>query len=410
VSNFVDVAIIGAGPYGLSVAAHLRALGVEFRIFGKPMELWRNHVPDGMRLKSDGSSSDLADAASDLTLKKYCAEAGIEHDDHRAPVTLDTFLRYSAAFQNRFVPEVEPKLLVAMEKTANAYALRFDDQDMVIARRVVLAVGIQHFAHLPDFLAGLPPELVSHSSRYGRLDGFVGRETLVMGAGASAIDIAGLLTDRGAEVSLMMRRPSFEFHTPPGERSLLSRLRRPSSPMGAGWQLRLFGDEPRLFYAMPQALRRRQARALLGPSAGWFMKDSIVGRVPILTGHFPHRAEIRGDRLHVRATTLDGGETEIVTSHLIAGTGYRIDLRRLGFLAPLYPRMRVVEQAPVLSTHFESSLRGLYFVGFASLPQFGPSVRFLCGTRYTARRTARHLEASLVRRMVSVAGPVSINF
>src|SRR6185312_16558536 len=38
-----EVAIIGAGPYGLSLAAHLAASKVSFRVFGRPMELWRHH-------------------------------------------------------------------------------------------------------------------------------------------------------------------------------------------------------------------------------------------------------------------------------------------------------------------------------------------------------------------------------
>lgn len=409
-SSFVDVAIIGAGPYGLSIAAHLQALGVEFRIFGKPMEFWREHMPPGMRLKSDGSSSDLADAESRLTLKNYCAETGIEHHDSRVPVGLDTFVRYGMAFQTRFVPGLEAKRLVAMEKVANAYVLRFDDQEIVMARRVVLAVGMAHFQHLPEFLADLPPELVSHSSRYGRLDGFRGRDVMVMGAGASAIDIAGLLKDEGAEVSLLTRRPNLEFHAPPTPRSPLSRLRNPNTQMGAGWRLRIFGDQPLLFHALPDGLRRRQARTLLGPSAGWFMKDSIVGRVPVVTGLIPRRAEIENGRLRLRATALDGSEKDVVTTHLIAGTGYRVDVRRLDFLASSLSRqLRTIDQAPVLSANFESSLRGLYFAGFAALPHFGPLVRFVLGARYTARRLARHLDASLVRRSVAIGRPVSIN-
>jgi cation diffusion facilitator CzcD-associated flavoprotein CzcO len=52
-----DVAIIGAGPYGLSVAAHLRSRGREPRVFGDPMKLWRMQMPKGMRLTSEGFAS-----------------------------------------------------------------------------------------------------------------------------------------------------------------------------------------------------------------------------------------------------------------------------------------------------------------------------------------------------------------
>ena len=56
-SDVVDVAIIGAGPYGLSLAAHLQAAGVSYRHFGSPMWLWRQAMPQGMYLKSQGFAS-----------------------------------------------------------------------------------------------------------------------------------------------------------------------------------------------------------------------------------------------------------------------------------------------------------------------------------------------------------------
>src|SRR5882672_7489182 len=66
-----DVAIVGAGPYGLSIAAHLRSTDVTFRIFRRPMQTWREHMPNGMLLKADGFASNLADPASSFTLKSF---------------------------------------------------------------------------------------------------------------------------------------------------------------------------------------------------------------------------------------------------------------------------------------------------------------------------------------------------
>ena len=37
-----NVAIVGAGPYGLAAAAHLRRAGVEVRVIGQPMSFWQN--------------------------------------------------------------------------------------------------------------------------------------------------------------------------------------------------------------------------------------------------------------------------------------------------------------------------------------------------------------------------------
>ena len=410
-SSFVDVAIIGAGPYGLSVAAHLDALGVDYRIFGKPMQLWREHMPPGMRLKSDGASSDLVDPEDALTLKKFCAREGFEHDDTRVPIRLENFVAYGMAFQKRFVPRLEEKFVTAMEQAENGFILHLDDHDVAMARRVVIAVGVAPFKFMPDFLAGLPEEFVSHSSRYGSFDALHGKQVIVMGAGASAIDVAGLLRDRGTAVSVMTRRPTIEFHAPPGYRSLRNRLRAPNTGIGAGWQLRIFAGEPRAFHALPESVRLHKAKTLLGPSTGWFMKDSIVGKVPLLTGMTPHRAEARGGKLHIDATAADGTRRQIVTDHLISGTGYRADLRRLGFLTDALRRqIKAVGHTPVLSANFETSVNGLYFVGPATLNSFGPTVRFVFGARYSARRIAPALVKSLARQRAArrITSPESV--
>lgn len=406
-SSFVDVAIIGAGPYGLSVAAHLRALGIDHRIFGKPMQLWREHMPHGMRLKSDGGSSDLVDPDDALTLKKYCAANGIEHHDSMIPVKLDTFVAYGMAFQKRFVPNVEEKFVTTMERVANGFILRFDDNDTVIARRVVLAVGVAAFKFMPEFLTGLPEEFVTHASRYGSFDALHGKNITVMGGGASAIDCGGLLADIGEDVSVMTRRDSIEFHAPPGHRSWKNRLRSPNTGIGSGWRLRIFHDQPLAFHVLPTSIRHKQAAALLGPSTGWFMKDSIVGKVPLLTGLTPRHAEVRHGKLHIEATNQFNAIKTIVTDHLVSATGYKIDLRKLDFLPDtLRAQIRQVNHTPALSTHFETSVSGLYVVGPASLHSFGPLVRFVHGARYTARRIAPFLAASLTRGHAAAVAPV----
>ena len=77
----LDTAIVGAGPYGLSIAAHLRRRGIPFRIFGRPMDSWLHHMPKGMMLKSDGFASDIYDPERAFTLRQFCAERGIEYAD-----------------------------------------------------------------------------------------------------------------------------------------------------------------------------------------------------------------------------------------------------------------------------------------------------------------------------------------
>jgi thioredoxin reductase len=348
-----------------------------------------------MYLKSDGSSSDLSDPDGALTLKSFCVQRGYEHHDTKKPVSLECFVEYGLAFQKRFAPELEAKQLVSLEKLAEGFLLHFSDGETVAAHRVVIAVGITHFRHLPDFLAGLAPELVSHSSQYGPVDDVVGRRVAIMGAGASALDLAALLHERGADVTVIARRPAIDFHGAPRDRALWRRVVRPTSGIGNGWRLYAFSTIPQLFHALPEPLRRRQADALLGPATGWFMKDRVVGRVPILTGHTPLRAVVREKRIHLNLSDANGARRELVVDHIIAATGYKIVLSRLPFMTEhLRSLIRMSGSAPVLSSSFESSVPGLFFVGPIAMYSFGPVVRFVYGAKYTARCISRYIARS----------------
>src|SRR5271168_4278853 len=105
--TILPVVVIGAGPYGLSVAAHLRGRGIAFRIFGRPMDSWLAHMPKGMMLKSDGFASDIYAPDGEFTLKHFCDERGVEYRDTGLPVRIETFTSYGFAFQQRMVPQLE---------------------------------------------------------------------------------------------------------------------------------------------------------------------------------------------------------------------------------------------------------------------------------------------------------------
>ena len=107
----VAVAIVGAGPYGLSIAAHLSAQGIEAAVFGAPMDSWRSGMPSGMRLKSEGFATNLSDPAGRFTLKAFCAGEGISYADIGVPVAVETFAAYGLAFQERFVPRLDNRFV-----------------------------------------------------------------------------------------------------------------------------------------------------------------------------------------------------------------------------------------------------------------------------------------------------------
>jgi len=402
----IETVIVGAGPYGLSMAAHFRSRGIPFRIFGRPMDSWVAHMPKGMMLKSDGFASNIYDPGSKFTLEKFCSERGIQYAHMGVPVKLGTFGDYGMAFKDRMVPELEDKQVVEIARLSDGYSLRLDTGEEVKARQVVLAVGITHFEHVPENLAHLPAEMLSHSYRHQNLESFKGRSVVVVGAGSSAIDMAALLRDADADVQLVARATSLKFHTAPQpgkRRSWWARTRHPDSGLGPGMRSRFFSDFAGLFYYLPQNTRLDLVRKTLGPSAGWFVKDKVMGRVPLVLGYTVERAEADGGKVRLHLRGLDGSTREIITDHVIAATGYKVDVDRLAFLAPdIRSKLKCVNRTPILSTSFESSVPGLYFVGLASANSFGPLMRFAYGAGFSAERVTRKMVKALARKPVSV--------
>ena len=400
----LETAIIGAGPYGLSVAAHFRRRGIPFRIFGRPMDSWLAHMPKGMMLKSDGFASDIYDPESAFTLRQFCAERGIEYADTGIPVRLETFTAYGLAFRERMVPELEDKLVAKVERLPGGFLLQLEDGETVQARKVVLAIGITHFAYIPESLAHLPTEVLSHSARHRELEPFRGRDVVVIGGGSSAMDLAGLLHESGAQVQLISRRGELKFHSQPTgkPRSRWQQIRHPQSGLGPGMRSRFFANSPLAFHYLPERIRVEAVRRTLGPSGGWFIRDKVIGKVPLHLGCTPQRAQVQNGRVHLSVRAADGSEREIVTEHVIAATGYRVDLERLKFLSSeIRSRLKTVQGSPMLSSSFESSVPGIYFVGVAAANSFGPVMRFAFGAGFAARRVTQTIAKALAQSPAS---------
>ena len=403
----LNTAIIGAGPYGLSIAAHFRRSGISFRVFGRPMDSWLAHMPKGMMLKSDGFASDIYDPEKAFTLRQFCAEQGIDYADAGVPVRLDTFSAYGLAFRDRMVPELEDKLVVSVERVTGGFQLRLEDGETFRVRRVVLAVGITHFEYVPENLAHLPSKFLSHSARHREVEPFRGRNVVVIGGGASALDLTGLLHEAGADVQLVSRREELKFHSrPTGKpRSQWQEIRHPQSGLGPGMRSRFFADAPGAFHYLPERLRLEAVRRSLGPSGGWFIRDKVVGKVPLHLGCTPQGAEVKDGKVYLSVQAADGSRREIVTEHVIAATGYRVNLERLKFLnAEIRSQLKTVGGSPVLSSTFESSMPGLYFAGVAAANSFGPVMRFAFGAGFAARTLTRALAKSAAKE--PAAAPV----
>jgi thioredoxin reductase len=395
-SSSVDVAVIGAGPYGLSTASHLLARGLDVRVFGLPMQTWRESMPTGMKLKSEGFASSLSDPGNELTLGKYCQMNGIPYAHTGLPIKVELFADYGNAFQKQFIPHLERKLVASVEANPNGFDLRLDDGETLTARRVVVASGIRAFDYLPPELRDLPSELVTHSACYGDAAQLAGRDVVVVGAGSSAADIAALLRTSGAKPTILTRRTTVRFQTPLGERSLYEAIKAPMTGLGPGWKSVLCVKGPLLFHAMPEAFRVNVVQRYLGPAPAWFVREQVEGHVPYITQSSITKAVATDQGVRLSVRHADSSTKDVIADHVIAATGYRVDVDRLTFLGNgIRSGLRRADSAPALSRDFESSIPNLYFVGTASANSFGPMMRFAYGADYTARRLSRHLARQL---------------
>ena len=218
----------------------------------------------------------------------------------------------------------------------------------------------------------------------------------MIGAGSSAVDIAALLNEAGVEVHLVARRNSIAFHKPSEERRpIIQRLLAPRSGLGLGWKSKLCTDAPFVFHAMPQRLRFRAVQRHLGPSPGWFIRDKVVDRFPLHLGATIQGASLENSHVSLRFTERDSPPTDLRLDHIIGATGFRVAISRLKFLdEDMRRQIRAVDDTPVLSRNFETSIPDLYMVGVASANCFGPLTRFAFGAKFTARHLSRHLAAT----------------
>jgi thioredoxin reductase len=392
-SGSVHVAIIGAGPYGLSLAAHLRASGVDYRIFGEPMGAWKNNMPPGMLLKSYPWASSLSDPRSEFAVKTFCGERSLPYHDQLMPLPLSRFIEYGEAFQTRYVPAVERKTLIALERAFDGFHATFEDGETLHARRVVVAVGLHPFKRLPHQAEHLPTDVCSHSGEYGSLDSLVDKEVIVVGSGSSATDLAALLHEREISVSLVARGSQINFADRPRLRTLFERTTAPMSGIGHGWTMGTCAIYPQLIRLLPANSRVRLANArALGPLGGAFVKDRVVGKVPVLLGRELRGVGTRNGKVLLDVVDPSGVHHSLRADHIIFATGYKIDAGRLGFLnQTLLDQIRVVDAAPQLSARYETSVPGLHFIGPAAANSFGPVCRFVYGTYHPARHLARYL-------------------
>lgn len=387
----IDIAIIGAGPYGLAAAAHLRRAGAEVAVLGDPMSFWRS-MPKGMLLRSNWTATCIGEYEGPLSLDSYRTATGAKFDK---PVPLDRFIDYGTWVAGQVVPDADRRTVEQLEGDGAGFRLRLaggeqgEREAELRARRVVVAAGIAPFANRPPAADGLPPELVSHSSEHQDLGRFSGRRVLVVGGGQSALESAALLHEGGAQVEVIARADHLnwlhggKYHRLLGRFAPLFYAPTDVGPLGLSRLVAV----PAAFTALPRRLQEPLAYRSIRPAGATWLGPRLRD-VPITLSRSVSSLTPQAGELLV---TLSNGEKRAV-DHLLLGTGYRVDIARYPFLAPaLLDRIERASGYPVLGPGLQSSVPGLHFLGAPAAWSFGPTMRFVSGGWYSANALTKAL-------------------
>jgi len=391
-----EVAVVGAGPYGLSVAAHLRGAGIATHVFGEPMGFWRHNMPKGMLIRSPWRATHLSDPGRALSLDAYASSCGLDSGKH---LSLEKLVAYGAWFQRHAVPEVDRRAVRLIDTAKDGFRLKLADGDMLNTDRVIVATGLLNQEYRPPLFRDLPRALVSHTSEHADLSVFRGKRVAVIGRGQSACESAALLSEAGAAVELISRGAIHWLGLSIARTWLRRRLHKaltPPSEVGP-FPLSWLVEAPGLVRLLPPEIRGEFTQRCLKAGATGWLKPRFTN-VVCNPGRSITGARALGDGI---ALDLDGAATAF--DHVLLGTGYRIDISRLGILAPqLLERVACAEGSPLLGPGLESSLPKLHFVGCYAVKSFGPLLRFIAGAPYAARAVANAAR----RRLASKPDPV----
>ncbi len=371
-----ELLVIGAGPYGLSVAALAQERGIGTMVAGRPMDFWREHMPAGMFLRS-GPDWHL-DAAGIHTLEAFLADRGIEQGAVD-PIPVGVFLEYAEWFQDAKKIRPSGRLVESLAKADGRFEAVLDSGERIEADAVAAAPGIARYLNLPDWASSLPPGSAAHTCNLVRFDEMAGARVLIVGGRQSAYEWAALIREHGAaRVDIVHRhevprfeRVSWKFVDPHVAQTIAV----------PGYWRNLPRDEQ-------AAITRR------------FWE---VGRLTLEYWLTP-RLELSGIHRRpgtevTRAVARASGELEIQLSDstrltvdkLVFASGYRADLTAVPYLAGVLGHVRLSNGFPVLDEAFQTSLDGLYVTGFSATQDFGPFFGFVKGSPAAATLVVRDL-------------------
>jgi thioredoxin reductase len=387
-----DVCIVGAGPYGLSAAAHLQKAGMEVRVFGEPMDFWASKMPEGMLLRSPRVASNLSDPDHAFTLEAYEA---VSKTEACAPLPLDTFVEYGRWFRHQLGSALDTRSVFRIDLVKPGFSLTLGDGEEIRSRFVVVAAGIGPFRRKPEVFAALPPDKSIHCYEGRSVKKFSGKRVAVIGAGQSALESAALLHEAGAQVEIVARQLEVRWI---GQHTWLHKMGPISSALYSSHDVGPIGISrlvayPKITRLVPLGLRDKiRKRAVRSAGSRW-LPERLKG-VKVTTARFVKHAETVQDEL--RLVLDDGSERRV--DNVLLGTGYRVDISKYDFLpTELVSQIQQFDGYPKLAGGFRCSLPGLHFIGATAARTFGPLLYFVAGTEFAARELSSHLQKHATR-------------
>jgi cation diffusion facilitator CzcD-associated flavoprotein CzcO len=372
-----DIAVVGAGPAGIAMAVSLRDRGV------RPLVVERaDAVAASWRARYDRLRLNTGRPFSHLPKRRY--PKGTPMFPHRDDVVNHL---------DRHAHEDGIDLMLGtdvrrIDRAPHGWCLHTSAGD-IAARQVVVATGIDHTPHIPDWARGGAVPTV-HSSQYRNPAPYVGKRVLVVGCGSSGMEIAHDLATGGADTVWLAVR------TPPN--ILLRSL--PGGLPGELISLPLYRLPTRIADAVSCAARKANLGDLSEyglpiPEEGIFAGVKRHDKVPALVDTDVIDA-IRRNAIKVVAAvaSLDDGEVVLVDDArlrpdaVILATGYRRGLE------PLVGHLGVLDATgKPITVGVTPAADGLRFLGYAVRPSaIGYAGKL---SRRMAKRIARELSAAL---------------
>lgn len=381
-----DVAIIGAGPYGLSAGVHLKAKGIAVRVFGEPMEFWANKMPEGMLLRSPRVASNLSDPDRVFTLEAYEAAS---KNQSCTPVPLSTFVEYGRWFRHQLGSDLDQRTVLRVDRGKPDFNLTLQGGEEIQSTCVVIAAGIGPFRKKPALFQNLSPQQVTHCYEGLDVRKFAGKRVAVIGAGQSALETAAILHEANAQIEVIARQPHLNWI---GKHSWLHHMGPFSSLLYSSHDVGPLGISrlvayPKLVAQLPLKLRDKIRTRAVRPAGSRWLPERLAP-VKITTGCSVSKANAVGDEIDL--TLSNGGERRV--DHVVLGTGYRVDISRYDFLPQdLIREIKQLDGYPKLTSGFSSSVPKLHFIGATAARSFGPLLYFVAGTDFASRELTSHL-------------------